>query len=433
MDVVGPEDHAPLGSDLLAEPDRVLRHGFVAQLLSGRSQVVLEGDAEGLQGDRERLLAGGGFVFRPSGHEELPRLLHRGAALRPIGVRLVVVHRVRPPATVVVGETGQAVEFFGHQRLAGGVHRTEVLTDEVQRHPRILHVHSVETDVATGLVVGAHPLDHLEHRLRVPGPEVEPGEQLLRIPFPGADIVVYPPRLRPSGFHGEGVEAHLLHQEPEDAGLHLEAVPRSVRVLAERDDPRVSHHIAQEFHTLGRPVEVGARERMNIRVQPVLHLVRNGDRRRRRRVRRLRRQRGGRGRRVSPATGPERQRADQGHDGTEPSRERLHSRWPFPDSECTALVGARNIHRQSRSGTPTGREASRRRRPKRHRKGREGAEFPAVRPAAEPVIGVGGRPVRAHRCPLRVGRLAPPRFQPAARPECCEGPAVQDNPCAPTL
>ena len=342
MEVVRPEDHPSVRPDAVAEPDRVLRHGLIARLRPGHAQVVLEGDPQGAQGDGEGLLAPGEFVLRLLLDQVLARRLHRGAALRPIVVRLVAVAGTRTPTAVVVGEATEAIESLRHQSLALRVHRPDVLADEVQRHSRRLHVHAVEPEVPAGLVVGAHPLDHLEHRLRVPGPEVEPGEQLPGVAFSGAHIAVEPPRLRPGRFDGEGVEVHLLDQEPEDAGLHLEEVPRAVRVLPERHDPGVSHDLAQELELPVRKGEMRAGKRMDIRVQPSLHLFGNRYRRRRRDVLGRRGQRGGRRRRVAAATRTESHRSGQRHNGAD-------LRYGNPHSSCHSFDSCpERLHRERR-------------------------------------------------------------------------------------
>ena len=283
MEVIRPENHPSVRADAVAEPGGVLRHGFVARLRPGCPKVVLEGNPQSAQSHGEGVLALGEFVLRLLLDQVLTHRLHRGATLRPILVRLVAVTETRPPPAMVVSESTEAVESLCHQRLTLRGHRPDVLADEVQRHSRRLHVHAVEAEIPAGFVVGAHPLDHLEHRLRVPGPEVEAGEQLPGVAFAGAHIAVEPPRFRPGRFDGESVEVHLLDQEPEDAGLHLEEVPRAVRVLAERHDPGVSHDLAQELELAVRKGEMRAGKRMDIRVQPGLHLLGNRHRRRRRR------------------------------------------------------------------------------------------------------------------------------------------------------
>ena len=169
---------------------------------------------------------------------------------------------------MVVGDPVQAVEEGRHFGLPIGVHGAEVLADVVERHPGVLHVGTVEADIPTGLVVLAHPLDHLEDRFGAPGPEVEGSEERVRVPLAGPDVAVEATGFRPGGFDHEGVEVHFFDEKSEDPGLHLEEVPRTVGVLPERDDAGVSHDVAQELEIVVRQFEVRALERDGVRLDP---------------------------------------------------------------------------------------------------------------------------------------------------------------------
>ena len=150
-------------------------------------------------------------------------------------VGLVPVARIREQSVRAVGVAGETVDQSRDLGDPVGVDDAEVLEDVVQRHPGELHVEAVEAHVAAGFVVGAHPLDHFQHRFGVPGPEIQAGQEDLRVAFAVAHIPVEAVGLGPGGLDREGVEVHLLDQEAQDPRLHLEEVAGTVGVLAERE------------------------------------------------------------------------------------------------------------------------------------------------------------------------------------------------------
>ena len=272
--VVSPQHHPAIGTDPPAEPLRVFGHGLVTPLFTGHQEMALDGDAQALERHLEGVLSSRHDVLVPVSEETLPDVFQRQRAFRPVRIGLIPVRRARKPAVRAVGEVLEAPEFCGDLLQSSRIHLAHVLAHVVERHPRELHVEAVESHVTARLVVVPHPLDHLEHGLGVPGPEIESRQEDFRVPHPGADVAVDTARLRPTGLDRKGVEAHFFDEEAEDPRLHLEEVAGAVGPFAEGHDACVSHDVAEEIEVRVGKREVGAVEGVDVRVEPDRHRVR---------------------------------------------------------------------------------------------------------------------------------------------------------------
>ena len=105
-----------------------------------------------------------------------------------------------------------------------------------------MHVKTGEFDAALArLVELAHPFNHLEHLLCVPGPKIHTGDELPEVALTFKHVLIEPVRLGHVGFDRKDGEAPLAGQVLDQPVFHLEHLARPVSTLAERDDASIAH------------------------------------------------------------------------------------------------------------------------------------------------------------------------------------------------
>ena len=247
-----------LGAAPATDPFHVLGHGFTTAPLVSSPKVVLNGQPQVLEGHFVVLLAHQRFVFVPHQEEPIPGFIERGPASGVVLGRLIVVFGEGTPTVGTVREAAKAIQLDSHLVGRDRVHLAEEQPKIVEWHPGEQHVEPGKAHIAPRSIVFPHPLDHFQHRLGVPPPVVEPGEQLVRIALTGANVAIHAPSFGPVHLHGEGPEPHLFHQETQNARLHLEEIPGAARVLPEGDDAGIADHVAEELDVGGGEREVGS-------------------------------------------------------------------------------------------------------------------------------------------------------------------------------
>src|SRR5256714_15019692 len=113
-------------------------------------------------------------------------------------------------------------------------------------HTGILHIEATKADggsISTSLIMSTHPQDHIQHFLGVPGPEMQTGQQLSWISFPGVHILVDQIRLGPACFDGKNIEIHLLDQKLQESVLHQEKLVCPMCGLAQSDNAGVPYKL----------------------------------------------------------------------------------------------------------------------------------------------------------------------------------------------
>lgn len=191
-------------------------------------------------------------------------------AAGPPGERLPLVQRLRQVVVDVrpgIGEGPQVpvqlVRFrseFGSYRRRVGVHRV------VQPGTGEAVVVADETDRVFGVldVVGAYPLEQVAVLGVVPPPTGSP-ELLVRDPLQVAlaaqEAGVEPQSGAPRRFQGEGPEALLLDQVPQDALLDGEELVRAVGGLAQAHHRGVTDHPAERAKVGQTAVGLGGAQR----------------------------------------------------------------------------------------------------------------------------------------------------------------------------
>ncbi len=231
------------------------------------------------------LLAGRGCDgpgHQVGGADQDPRVFQSLVGL-VTGTRLLDV--VRDEADDLLGAPHQCLVRVGKRARAGpgqyvqgadapgliGRRPAQKGGDGLDRVRAELGVRSHEADPALFgqvAVVGAQPLDEVDHLAGAPGPEAQPGDE----PFGCARAV---PNVRVeraggglAGLHGEGGEPLLTDQELHDAVLQPEELARAVGGFPQTDDPCPPQGLAQGFQVLhGRAGGQGA-QGVGVLVQP---------------------------------------------------------------------------------------------------------------------------------------------------------------------
>ncbi len=254
--VVRPQHHARAGGLVGQDPADVVEPSAGSQLRH------LRDDHRMLAGEIPFLLARGADISVLAGVEPRQQLLGRG-------------QRGGARRRDLLGNLPQPAERARHRLGVWGVDLLEVGGDHRARDLRRLHVEAEEPDLARvgGIgVVGPHPADHVEHFLGVPGPEVEAGERLGRVPRAVQHVVVDRQRLRPVGLDGEHREALLGDQVLEHPMLELEELAGAVRGFAERDDAGLAHDSRQRPQVVVALAGGGGAQRHHVAAKPAHHL-----------------------------------------------------------------------------------------------------------------------------------------------------------------
>lgn len=131
-----------------------------------------------------------------------------------------------------------------------------------------LQIDPREGDAGLRRVDGLHPLDHRQHLVGHPGPDVHPPDQLFRVALPADRVVVYPLCLGQIGLQREDAESAAVCQVADDAVLHGKHLAGAVRVLTQPDDPASGRRLSEGVEVVRvRSRRVPGRERMDIAQQ----------------------------------------------------------------------------------------------------------------------------------------------------------------------
>jgi hypothetical protein len=120
-------------------------------------------------------------------------------------------------------------------------------------------------------IVAPNPTHHVEDFLAVAGPEMQAIQQLDRVAFARQHVVVQRQRFRPVGFQRKNREAHIRHQEFQQAVLELEELACAMRGLAECDDASLAHNLADRPHVFRPVAGLGRQQRDRAAPKPVDH------------------------------------------------------------------------------------------------------------------------------------------------------------------
>lgn len=148
--------------------------------------------------------------------------------------------------------------------------------DGLDRVAAELGVGSHEADAASFgqvAVVGAHPLDEVDHLPGAPGPEAQPGDEPLGGTRAVPDVRVERAGGGLAGLHGEDGEPLLTDQEFYDAVLQPEELARPVGGFPQTDDPCPPQRLAQGLQVLHRRAGGQGAQGVCVLVQPSGDLV----------------------------------------------------------------------------------------------------------------------------------------------------------------
>lgn len=142
---------------------------------------------------------------------------------------------------------------FAHVLRPFGRHLAQEGSDRLGRVGAALGIDADEAHLPAfgeAAVVGAQPLDEVEHLLGAPGPEPQAGDQARGVPGAVPHVRVQGAGGGCAGFQGESGEARLAHQEFHDPVLEVEELAGAVGGFAQADDPHVPQGGAQRFEVL---------------------------------------------------------------------------------------------------------------------------------------------------------------------------------------